>query len=229
MDSAKEHGMKRRGQGFILVVSAILLMGLAAPASAAYTVNGQKVAPEMQELMAFHGYKPGNYYIDNFGNYGQSGQPPSGNINGGPPQNWSGVEPSGTAGNPYAQAYVNGVTGVRVFWVYSPSIFSGATGGASGYVHICPNNVFHRSAESAINVGGEYDSQRGGNKPWGGVAGTSQSSGRWTIEKSPNGPLLALYGPDGGVQRVALQTMLQGRWKFGQTKYAAESGKASCP
>ncbi|WP_428408015.1 hypothetical protein [Hyphococcus sp.] len=189
----------------------------------AYTVNGEPVAPEMQKLMAHYGIGPGAYFIDAYGNYGPSGAAPVANLDGGAPRGWSGAEPRGIANNPYAQAYVNGVTGVRVFWVYSPSIFSGATGGSSGYVHVCPGNVFYRSSEGAVNVGGEYGSQS-----WGGVAGTAQSAGRWVIEDSANGPLLAFYDSDGSAQSVALATMLQGSWKFGQTKYAAEAGKASC-
>lgn len=197
-------------------------------AAGSYSVNGMPVAKEMQQLMAHFGYGPGNYYVDRFGNYGKSGQPPAGNISGGPVRNWTGQEPRGIANNGYAAAYVNGVTGVRVFWVYSPSIMSGATGGSSGYIHICPNNVYHRSSEGAVNVGGEYNSRYGQNNSWAGTAHTSRNSGRWGIESGPNGPVLALYGADGGAQRVPLATMLQGRWKFNQTKYAVEPGKASC-
>ncbi|WP_375207238.1 hypothetical protein [Hyphococcus sp.] len=193
-----------------------------------YTVNGEPVAPEMQKLMAHYGIAPGAYFIDAYGNYGPTGAAPAANVDGGPPRGWSGVEPRGTANNPYAQAYVNGVSGVRIFWVYSPSIFSGATGGSSGYVHVCPGNVFYRSSEGAVNVGGDYNSKTGANDSWAGVAGAAQSAGRWGVEDGPDGPVLALYDGEGGAQRVALATMLQGSWKFGQTKYAAEAGKASC-
>jgi len=192
-----------------------------------YTVNGQPVASEMQQLLSFHGFKPGDYYIDTAGNYGNKGSPPSGNIDGGPVRNWRG-EPKSVADNAYAQAYVNGIAGVRVFWVYSPSIFSGATGGASGYYHLCPNNRYFRSSEGAINVGGDYNAQTGQNNAWGGVAGTHQGGGRWSVNPSANGPLLQLSGSDGS-HSVLLSTLLQGSWKMGQTKYAAEPGKASCP
>jgi hypothetical protein len=196
--------------------------------SGSYTVNGKAVAPEMRQLLSSHGFAPGNYYIDVHGNFGLKGQPPTGNIDGGAPRNWSGTEPTGVRDNPYAQAYVNGVVGVRVFWVYSPSIFSESTGGSSGYYHICSNNIYHRSSEGAINVGGEYDSQTGHNKSWAGAAGTSQGSGRWTIESGANGPMLTLFTSDGGVQRVLISTMLRGRWKAGQVTYVVEAGKASC-
>ncbi|MEO1135850.1 MAG: hypothetical protein AAFW68_04450 [Pseudomonadota bacterium] len=193
-----------------------------------YTVNGEAVAPEMQKQMAFYGIGPGAYYIDAQCNYGPEGEAPAGNIDGGPARNWGGVEPRGTDNNPYALAYVNGVTGVRIFWVYSPSMFSGATGGSSGYVHVCPGNVYHRSAEGATNIGGDYDVETGHNDSWAGVAGMSSGAGRWAIEDSAQGPQLAFFDSEGGSQRVALATMLQGRWKFGQTTYAAEAGKASC-
>lgn len=196
---------------------------MTASANDDYTMNGAGVAPEMQKLMAHYGFGPGAYYIDQYGNYGLSGEAPSGNFHGGPVNNWSGVEPTSVEGNPYAQAYVNGVTGVRVFWVYSPSIFSGVTGGSSGYVHICPGNVYHSSSEGASNVGGGY-----GDNSWAGVAGMSRNAGKWGIEDTPNGPMLAVYDNAGGAQRVLIATMLQGKWKYGQTTYAAESGKAAC-
>ena len=214
------------------VVWSLVLAMLAASAGAApggsYTVNGQPVAAEMRELLAFHRFAPGAYYIDAQGNFGKSGEAPSGHVSGGPPRGWSGQEPQGTRNNPYAQAYVHGVVGVRVFWVYSPSLFSEATGGSSGYVHICPNQVAHRSSEGATNVGGEYNSETGHNRSWAGAAGVRQERGRWAIEKSPNGPVLAVYSADGSAQRVLLSTMLQGRWTVGQTTYAVEMGKASC-
>ena len=192
-----------------------------------YTVNGHEIAPEMSMLLTFYGFAAGDYYVDNFGNYGKTGAAPTGNISGGPVSNWSGKEPVGIANNAYAQAYVNGVKGIRVFWVYSPSIFSGATGGSSGYYHICPGNVYYRSSEGGISVGGEYDSTTGHNGPWAGVAGTRQGGGRWTIQNSANGPLLVLTGTD-GTHQVLITTLLQGRWKIGQTSYAVEANKASC-
>lgn len=205
--------------------SIFALAGLAGSAMAQsdYTVNGAPVAPEMQQLMAFYGFGPGAYYIDANGNYGLSGEAPGGNLDGGPARGWSGVEPTGVDGNLYAQAYVNGVTGVRVFWIYSPGIFSEATGGSSGYVHICPGNVYHSSSEGATNVGGGY-----GDNSWAGVAGMSRNAGRWGIEESTNGPVLAVYDSAGGARRVPIATMLQGKWKYGQFTYAAEVGKAAC-
>lgn len=222
---------KARVQRFVAsAISASLAFAFSAQAqeTESYIVNGMPVADEMQQLMAFYGYGPGAYYIDPYGNYGASGNAPTGNIDGGPVRNWSGVEPTGMANNPYAQAYVNGVTGARIFWVYSPSMFSGATGGSSGYVHVCSANIYHRSSEGASNIGGDYDVETGHNDFWAGVAGVSQGSGRWEIESGANGPMLAFYDASGGAQRVAIATMLQGRWKAGQTTYAVEAGKASC-
>jgi hypothetical protein len=204
------------------------VLGWGAAAEGGYTVNGAEIAPEMAALLAHYGFEPGAYYIDQNGNYGRSGSAPSGNFHGGPARGWSGVEPTGVGSNPYALAYVNGVTGVRVFWVYSPSIFSDVKGGSSGYVHICPGNVYHSSHEGAVNVGGDYDVGTGQNDSWAGVAGQSAATGRWTIENGPQGPTLALYGPDGGSQSVPVATMMQGSWTFNRTKYAAEAGKASC-
>ncbi len=205
-----------------------MILGCGAAAANGYSVNGQPAAAEMAKLLAHYGFEPGAYYVDANGNYGRTGAAPLGNIGGGPVRNWSGQEPSGVAGNPYAQAYVNGVVGVRVFWVYSPSMFSEAKGGSSGYVHICPQNVYRQTSEGAINVGGDYNSQYGQNESWAGVAGTSSGAGRWGIEDGPQGPVLALYGSDGGARRVPIATMLQGRWEAGGTTYAVEQGKAAC-
>ena len=199
-----------------------------AHAGGAYTVNGSKVAPEMAQLLAHHGFAPGSYYVDARGNYGAAGRPPQGNVDGGPVRGWSGSEPVGIAGNAYAQAYVNGVAGARVFWVYSPSIFSGATGGSSGYYHFCPGSIVHRSSEGATHVGGAYDGRTGHSGSWAGVAGHSRSSGRWAIERGPAGPVLAVFDSGGSVQRVPIATLLRGRWQSGQTRYVVEPGKASC-
>lgn len=188
--------------------------------TADYTVNGAPVAREMGMLMEFYGFAPGAYYIDINGNYGVSGQPPQGNVSGGMVYGWTGVEPRTVAGNPYAEAYVNGVAGARIFWVYSPSIFSGATGGSSGYYHFCPGGRLYTSSEGAISVGG-------GNDPWAGVAGTSGNAGRWEVVSGMQGPELVGYHGNAS-QRVTLVTLLQGSWKVGQTKYAVEPGKASC-
>ncbi len=192
-----------------------------------YTVNGTAVAPEMGMLLQHYGFKPGGYYIDTNGNYGESGSAPTGNLDGGPVRGWSGVEPKSIAGNPYAQAYINGVTGARIFWVYSPSIFSDVKGGGSGYYHICPGNVYYASSEGSVSMSDRPSSGRSVRSSVG-VASTSARAGKWAIESSLNGPVLVGYGPNGGSQRVALITLLQGRWKVGQTKYAVEAGKASC-
>ena len=159
---------------------------------------------------------------DAAGNYGPKGQAPVGNLGGGPPVNWRG-EPQGLADNPYAQAYVNGVVGTRIFWVYSPSIFSGATGGSSGYYHICAGNRFYSSAEGATNLGGGS-----GDAGWVGVAGTSEYAGSWSVQRSPNGPLLTFSG-SGGSNQLLLTTLLQGRFVDGRTQYAVEAGQATCP
>ena len=217
---------------------AVATATVAAPAFAAaqtYTVNGSEIAPEMAMLLEHIGFGPGAYFIDANGNYGKSGAAPTANFHGGPPRGWSGSEPTTVAGNPYAEAYVNGVTGARIFWVYSPSIFSGAKGGSSGYVHICPGNVYHASHEGAISLGGRYDGKEhdaagdpGMLDPWAGVAGQSSNSGRWEIEKSAQGPVFAAFNADGGARRVPITTMLQGSWRHNNTKYAVEPGKASC-
>lgn len=205
---------------FSVAVSASLVA--TAFARDGYTVNGAAVAPEVARVLQHYGYAAGAYYVDANGNWGRSGEAPQGNLSGGPVRGWSGVEPRHVAGNPHALAYVNGVRGVRVFWVYSPSMFSGATGGSSGYVHICDDGVFYKSSEGAINVGG------GAGEGWAGVAGTSASAGRWAAEPGANGPDIVFYHSDGSTQRVPLATMIQGGWKWGNTKYAAEVGKASC-
>lgn len=188
-------------------------------ASTNYSVNGFAVAPEMAMLLEFYGFKPDAYYIDRYGNYGSSGTSPTGNLDGGFVRNWNGVEPKSIAGNPYAQAYVNGVSGIRIFWVYSPSIFSGVRGGGSGYYHICPNNVYYATSEGSVSASG-----RG---TYGGVASSGARSGRWAIEKSINGPVLAGYGAN-GTTRVALTTLLQGTWTVGRTKYSVQTGRADC-
>lgn len=120
--------------------------------------------------------------------------------------------------------------GSRIFWVYSPSIFSGASGGSSGYVHLCPGGLALRTSEGSISIGGELDERyEGGRRGWAGVAGTSADVGRWAIEPGSNGPTLAVYNSKGGVQRAAVNIVRRGSWKFGQTKYAIERNKASCP
>ncbi len=217
---------------FFKGVSGLLCAAMFAFTSAAandgYTINGAPMAREMGQLLAQYGFEPGAYYIDELGNYGRSGQPPVANFNGGPPRGWRGVEPRSVGNNPYALAYRDGVRRVRVYWIFSPGIGSVAKGGSSGYYHICPRNIFYKTSESAFSVGGGYNSQRGGNNPSAGAAGTAQGSGRWSIESGPQGPVLALFD-NTGARRVPVATMLQGKWKYNQFTYVAEVGAASCP
>lgn len=193
-----------------------------------YSINGSAVAPEMGALLKHYGFEPGAYFIDPNGNYGRSGSAPMGNLSGGPMHGWSGVEPTTIDGNPYAQAYVNGVAGVRVFYVYSPSIFSDIKGGASGYYHICPDNVYYQSHEGAVSMGGGGDAAKTEDRSWVGMAQQSDGGGRWEIESGPQGPTLALYSQQGGGQRVPITVLLQGKFEYNQTKYVVEAGKAAC-
>ncbi len=193
-----------------------------------YSVNGTPVAPEMGALLQHYGFEPGAYYIDPNGNYGRSGSAPMGNLSGGPMRGWSGKEPTTIDGNPYALAYVNGVAGVRVFYVYSPSVMSDIKGGASGYYHICPDNVYYQSHEGAVSMGGGPDKTKTEDRSWGGMAQQSNNKGRWEIGSSPQGPTLVLYGQQGGGQEVPITVLLQGRFEYNQTEYVVEAGKAAC-
>lgn len=232
----KTTGLKAVGTAAGLAAAALSAApGVASADGGKYTVNGAAVAPEMGMLLEHYGFEPGAYYIDADGNYGRSGAAPTGNLNGGPTTGWSGVEPTTVAGNPYAEAYVNGVTGARIFWVYSPSIMSDVKGGGSGYYHICPGNVYYASSEGSVSMSDRYSGKEyedpGAGRVIGssvGVAGAGASSGRWAIEPGAAGPDLVGYASDGGTQRVPIATMLQGSWSVGQTKYAVEPGKASC-
>ena len=225
----------RRKARFAILAGISALFSASAARAGDYTVNGSSVAPEMAMLLEHLGFGPGAYYIDAQGNYGKSGEPPQGNFHGGPARGWSGAEPTTVVGNPYAEAYVNGVSGARIFWVYSPSIFSDVKGGGSGYYHICPGNVYYASSEGSVSLSDRYNGKAhedpGAGRVIGssvGVASTGSSAGRWAIEKGVQGPELVGYAPDGGANRVPIATMLQGSWKVGQTKYAVEAGKASC-
>ncbi len=144
--------------------------------------------------------------------------------------------------NPYAQgapqgygygqpqmggAGADGVAGSRVFWVTSASLFSSA-GGASGYVHLCPGGVLRTSSESSVSVGGDYNSQTMRNNDWAGAAGVSQGGGRWAVENSQDGPVVALYFADGSTGSYALSNVQSGSWSWGRTRYAVERGQASC-
>jgi len=214
-----------------------------------YRVNGEAPPIPMQQMMMLNGLAPGDYYLEPDGDFGMVGQEPFLNVNGGQPLGRdpaAGAAPSPGAGAPVQTTpqagapaattptgahadLVKEATGARIFWVYSPSIISGATGGSSGYVHLCPGGVAYRSSEGALSVGGDYNSEYGVNDSWAGVAHTSAERGRWTIEDSPEGPMLAVYNAEGGAQRVLVRIARQGRWTFGQTKYAIEANKASCP
>ena len=205
----------------LLTLPCLCATAIAQQSVASYTVNGYEVATEMAMLLRFHGYEPGAYYIDSSGNYGAVGEPPKGNFYGGPPRNWQG-EPQGIQNNAFAQAYVNGVSGTRVFWVYSPGIFSEAKGGSSGYYNICPGQRYYTESEGATNVGGGY-----GDAGWAGTAGNSRGGGQWSVVESYNGPLLVLNGSDGR-HEVLLATLMQGKFKVGQVSYAVEPGKAHC-
>lgn len=203
-----------------------------------YTVNGEPMAPEVIQMMALMGMPPGAYYVDEYGNFGLVGQPPFINLYHAqglqppaPQQGQQGADtppampqqPDAVAPEP-SQGDPAGIAGSRVFWIYSPSILSEAQGGASGYIHICPGNVFHRSSESSVSVGGEYNSQLGVNEAWAGAAGTSTSGGTWTVQ----GDMVVLQDADGSQQQIYLSDLQQGSWKIGQHKYAVERGKASC-
>jgi len=194
---------------------------------------------------------PGGYYVDEVGDFGPLDEAPVMNIYSGGPAlgTGSGAPPQLPAATPApAQDPPPAVTapatpdttppvtdaaaalvGARIFWVYSPSIFYSATGGASGYIHLCPGSVFHRSSESSFSVGGDYDSEHGMNDSWAGGAHVARSSGRWSLQGAGAGVALLLQNADGSTQRFAADALRQGRWQIGQTRYAVESGRASCP
>ncbi len=228
----------RGGVAALLVGCMVVLFAPAAPAQPLYTVNGEPVTQELHQMMAFMGMQPGAYYVDNVGDFGLIGQRPFANIKGGPalgtgtarPMNASQTRPTSQAPMPQVNDGGQGgsggqsIVGSRVFWVYSPSVFSSARGGSSGYIHFCRNGVFHRSSEGSVSVGGEYNSRTQSNDAWAGAAGTSRNSGRWQVQQGT----VILTNPDGSEQRFNLQGFTQGRWTIGRTKYAVERGKASC-
>ncbi len=215
-----------------------------APAAAQeYTLNGQALSPEEWQMFAFFGLPPGAYYVDEQGNFGAVGQPPMMNIYAIQGQTPPAQQPAfgGESAQPAfgGESVASGgsdaaVVGARIFWVYSPSIFSSATGGSSGYIHVCPGNVFYRSSEGSISVGGEYrpaigsDPTTGMNDSWAGMAHVAQSGGRWTLQQGDQGPEIHLNNSDGSVQEIPVSLIQEGRWKWGQTQYAVERGQASC-
>lgn len=230
---------------------------LATPAAAQtydyYRLNGQTMALEMQQMMALNGFPPGDYYVDEVGNFGMVGYPPVMNVNGGPPvpggsgqaaTNGFSTPPNTGAGGDSAGAGASGaaapaprmtggdggLTGTRMFWIFSSMV---TTGGASGFIHLCPGGIYHRSSEGSISVGGGYNAtgttpggmRDGANDDWAGAAGTSRGSGRWSVE----GGQLVLRDNDGGTQTFNVSDVQRGtRWRVGQHRYAAERGKASC-
>ncbi len=227
------------------IVFLMMVLGAAAlPAAAqSYTVNGEQVDYQTQQMFYLAGFPPGAYYLDQQGNFGMVGQPPIMNLyemqaqmgqqqtypQGQNPYGAYGGQPGGFSNTP------GDPTGSRIFWVYSPSMFSGARGGSSGYIHICPGGVYYRSSEGSISIGGEYrpymDSDpenTGMNDSWAGMASTSQNAGQWTMQQGEQGPEVVLYNSDGSTQQFPISTLQQGSWTWGQTRYAVESGSASC-
>ncbi|MBI1392916.1 MAG: hypothetical protein GC152_09270 [Alphaproteobacteria bacterium] len=195
-----------------------------------YRVNGEVPSADVARTMTLNRLPHGDYYVRENGDFGLSGEAQFGNVNGGPPREGAALPllPKDDGSRLYPDIVAK-AAGARIFWVYSPSMFSGATGGSSGYVHLCPGGLALTSSEGAVGVGGEYDPRyEGGRSGSAGVAGTSAGAGRWAIEPGAQGPDLAVYGADGGSSRAPVATVSQGKWKGGQTTYAIEPGKASC-
>lgn len=206
-----------------------------APVSAQdYTLNGRALSMEELQMFAFFGLPPGAYYVDEDGNFGLVGQPPIMNIYAAQGQTPPQRQPAFSEENATGGGSDAAVVGARIFWVYSPSMFSGATGGSSGYIHVCPGHVFYRSSEGSLSVGGDYrpslesDPTTGMNNDWAGMAHQAQSAGRWTVHAGEQGPELHLTNSDGSVQEIPVSLLEGGRWKWGQTQYAVEPGHASC-
>jgi len=243
------------GAAILLAGLAMVAAPVAQPAAAQgydyYRLNGETMPLEMQQMMALNGFAPGDYYVDEVGNFGMVGYPPVMNVNGGPPLPGGSGQPAtqGMGGMPGgaqpqsqpsmptqppmpAQPMGNdgGLTGTRMFWMYSSMV---TTGGSSGYVHLCPGGVYYRSSEGSFSVGGGYNAtgttpggmRDGANDDWAGAAGVSRGSGRWSVQ----GGTLVLQDNDGGTQQFNVADVQRGtRWRVGQFRYAAERGKASC-
>lgn len=193
-----------------------------------YTLNGEVLTGEDAQLFMMLGLPFGDYYATDAGDFGLVGQPPLFNLF---ELETMMSDPNAMAGGGFGQqpgygtsAGGSGLEGTRIFWVYSPSMFSGASGGASGYIHLCPGGVFHRSSEGSISVGGEYNSAAGMNNSWAGMAQTSAGAGQWTV----SGGTVTLRDHDGGQQQISVSAIQGGSWKIGQHSYGAERGRASC-
>lgn len=233
-----------------LAVSAALFATPTATAQGAetydyYRLNGETMPLELQQMMALNGMPPGDYYVDEVGNFGMVGYPPLANVNGGPPVPGGSGQPymgdgtgqatmpsqqAGTQSMPQMSGNDGGLTGTRMFWIFSSMH---TTGGSSGYIHLCPGGVYYRSSEGSFSVGGEYNPtgttaggmRDGANDDWVGAAGVSRGSGQWRVQ----GGTLMLQDNDGGTQQFNVSDVQRGtRWRHGQFRYAAERGKASC-
>ncbi len=110
---------------------------------------------------------------------------------------------------------VAGVDGTRVFWIQT-SILSNS--GGSGYVHFCPGGVFYTSSEGSFLLQGA------------GGAHTSRGAGAWRLTQNRGYPYVTMQFNDGSSGGYWVGNLTSGRsWRMGQTKYAAEQGRATCP
>ena len=225
------------------VLAAGLIMFAASPSSAQntpqalYTVNGAPVSPEVQQLMMALNLTPGHYYVDQYGNLGMQGQPPMINLDGGParmsgPLLGQGGPAAPTQPPPAAAPFSPGdprleqqLVGVRLYWMFSSRL---GHGGSSGYFHLCPNNVFHRSAEGSFRVGGDYDIQGQSYDPYVAGASTMSESGNWRVEQTAEGTMVRLFDGDGDSWDFQLADIQNGRWQRGDFRYFSEVGQATC-
>ncbi|WP_119167239.1 hypothetical protein [Algihabitans albus] len=100
-------------------------------------------------------------------------------------------------------------------------------GGSSGYFHLRPDNVFHRSAEASFRGGGDYQVYEEDYDAY--VAGTSNlsESGNWRVEQTEDGTMAGLFGGDGNTWDFLLSDIKNGRWLRGDFKYFSEIGRAN--
>lgn len=205
---------------------------------ALYTVNGIPATLEVQQQMAAYGLLPGHYYIDQFGNFGVVGQPPMTNLDGGPPRNsgplldLNSAAPQAVPPTPAPAPFQAGdatleqqLVGVRLYFAFNSKL---GHGGASGYFHFCPNNVFHRNSEGSFRVGGDYNSQTESYDPYAAGASYSAGDGNWRVEPGEDGPVARLVYKDGTDLTFRVSDIQNGRWMRGDFKYFSEVGKASC-